>query len=72
MKLNKLTVRELNDLLQNEICERNYIEVKRLLEGGADPNFQLSEEEYIDCDDYKHQPYSPLRLLVFIITDCMI
>jgi hypothetical protein len=72
MKLNKQTKRELNNLLRNAICERNYTEVKKLLESGADPNFQLSEGEYIDCDDYKYQPYSPLRLLVFIISDCLI
>ncbi len=72
MDLNKLTKKELNKLLRNAICERNYSEVKKLLESGADPNYQLSEEEYIDYDDYKYQPFSPLRLLVFIISDCLI
>lgn len=72
MKLNKLTKKELNDLLRKAICERNYTEVTKLLESGADPNYKLPEEVYIDCSDYEYQPYSPLRLLVFIISDCMI
>jgi hypothetical protein len=53
MELNNLTKKKLNDFLRNAICERNYAEVKKLLESGADPNFQLPEEVYIDCSDYE-------------------
>ena len=63
---------EFNELLRKAICEYNVSDVKRLLEIGADPNYKLPEEEYKNFDAYEYQPYTPLRLVVFIISDCMI
>ena len=63
---------ELNELLRDAIVERNIDEVKRLLEIGADPNFHLPIDSYKDSSEYRYQPYSPLRLVVFIISDSQI
>lgn len=65
--------KELNVLLREAICSRNTHELESLLSAGADPNFCLPKEEYAHLNaDYEDQPYSPLRLLVFIISDSLI
>ncbi len=67
----KMDKRELNELLRNAIYKRNVEEIERLLRSGADPNYQIPEQEYNGTAEYKYQPYSPLRLVVFIISDAM-
>ena len=67
-----MTKEELNRLLRNAIENRNVDEVVRLLESGADPNFQLKEDLYEGMAEFQFQPYSPLRLVVFMISDSMI
>jgi hypothetical protein len=43
-------------------------EVKRCLEQGADPNFDSYEGQ--SPKQRKGQPYTPLRMVVFCISDC--
>jgi|GEM_PF-4109114 len=64
---------DLNRALRDAIGDRDIREVRRLLESGADPNFELPKEDYNDCQaGYEWQPYSPLRLLIFCISDGLI
>ena len=67
-----MTKKELNELLRDAIVNRKIDEVTRLLKFGADPNYRLPEESYKDMSDFEAQPYSPLRLVVFIISDSLI
>ena len=67
-----MTKKELNELLRDAIVSRNIDETERLLKSGADPNYRLPEDSYHDICEYKAQPYSPLRLVVFIISDSLI
>ena len=67
-----MTKEEFNELLRDAIIDRNINEVTRLLKLGADPNYQLPEETYKETGEYKAQPYSPLRLVIFIISDSLI
>ena len=61
-----------NQRLRDAITNRNVQETERLLKLGADPNFALPESEYEGMADYKYQPYSPLRCVIFIISDATI
>lgn len=67
-----MTKAELNEELRAAICARNVSEVERLLQAGADPNFAHPPEVYGGLAGYELQPYSPLRLVVFIISDALI
>ncbi len=53
----------------------SYGDIRRiqfLLENGADANYKIPEEEYEGMVEYKYQPYSPLRLVMFCISDALI
>ena len=63
---------ELNELLMNSVQYRNTTKAEQLLKSGANPNYCFPPEKYNGMADYQHQPYSPLRLVVFIISDCML
>ena len=61
--------RDLNDALMDAISEGDLQAVTQLLAQGADPNHAISADTYTGCSDYSAQPYSPLRLVVFRISD---
>lgn len=58
----------LNDQLVDAVTYHRVDDVKRLLEKGANPNYEtfigMAESER------KNQPYTPLRLVMFCISDC--
>lgn len=64
----------MSESLHNQLIEavtyHRVDEVKRLLEAGADPNY----DSYIgkSARERKHQPYTPLRLVMFCISDSLL
>lgn len=57
----------LNDQLLDAVTYHRAAEVKRLLEQGADPNYTAYAKEWQENRDA--QPWSPLRMVVFCISD---
>lgn len=62
----------LGELLMDVILNHDVDEVIRLLKLGADPNYQLPEESFQGMAEFQAQPYSPLRLVIFMISDSLI
>lgn len=67
--MNTQELNQLNEALRTAICKSNVQEAKALLAQGADPNYTLPREAYAGMSNYEAQPYSPLRLVVFVISD---
>jgi hypothetical protein len=59
--------KDLNEALMEAVAYHRVAEVKKLLENGADPNYYriTSENETSEL----HQPNTPLRLILFCISD---
>ena len=59
---------EINLQLMDAVTYRRVEEVKSLLAQGADPNFYFDQYEY----DLHAQPTTPLRVVVFCISDALL
>lgn len=60
----------LNDQLIEAVTYHNVAEVTRLLEAGADPNYETFTG--MKESGRQHQPYTPLRLVMFCISDSLL
>lgn len=58
--------------LTRAIASHNVALVKSLLEEKADPNFHIPFYDDQSIEEQKHQPNTPLRLVVFRISDCLL
>lgn len=56
-----------NEELIEAVTHHRVSEVKQLLELGADPNYERAPDPLYP--DREHQPWSPLRMVVFCISD---
>lgn len=60
----------LNDQLIEAVTYHRVSDVKRLLEQGADPNYETFTD--VTGPERKNQPYTPLRLVMFCISDSLL
>jgi len=58
----------LDEKLWEAISTRDLEGVQTCLREGANPNYSIADSEHIV--GIEHQPYSPLRLVVFCLSDC--
>jgi hypothetical protein len=63
-------VRSLDESLLEAVSLHRVGEVRELLRLGADPNYRASLDE--DEPDGLMQPTTPLRMVMFAISDCML
>ena len=65
-----MIVRTIHEELMDAVSSHNLKAVLNCLESGADPNFTLYKDE--DEPNSYIQPTTPLRLVMFSVSDCLL
>ncbi len=60
----------MSKLLMEAVAYIDSLKVESLIKKGADPNY--IDPDYDNIKDREAQPYTPLRLVIFRISDCLL